>query len=153
MRKLRALGYWREPQYEWRADTREHVCIGWAPGWTATPQAIISALGPSNYDATVPAYLRNGELFETYRGLSHCRFECGVSNREMGFREYADGIWVWPEGLVHYIGKHQLPLPPEFLETVSGDSGQPPRAPMSPDTPIDREFWETWFVSVTANHG
>jgi len=71
----------------------------------------------------------------------------------MGHREFTDGTWVWPEGLVHYVERHGLPLPEEFLRTIEENSGKPPQFGVSADTPIDREFWETWFAKVTASHG
>ena len=153
MTPLRAIGFWRVPRHEWRADTQDHVYVGWEAGWTAYPQAIVAALGPANYDISVRSYLRNAQLFEAYRGLSYCRFKCGVSNQDMGCREFTDGIWVWPEGLVHYVERHQLPLPQEFLETIAENSGCPPNCNVDPDAPVDREFWEAWFARVTAAHG
>jgi len=153
MRALRAIGYWRVPQYEWRADIREMVYIGWRPGWTAYPQAIVEALGPYKPDPNVLSYLRSATLFKEWRGLSHCRFECGVSDEEMGYREFTDGIWVWPEGSVHYVEKHDLPLPPEFLETIAQHSGRPPTVDVSSDVPVDRDFWEAWFARLAAGHG
>lgn len=153
VRALRAIGFWREPQYEWRADIRKHVYLGWAPGWTAYPQAIVDALGPCKPDPNVLSYLRSAVVFETYRGFSHCRFECGVANQEMGHREFTDGIWVWPEGLVHYVDKHDLPLPAEFLETIDQHSGQAAAVDVNSDAPIDCDFWESWFTKVTSGHG
>src|SRR5688572_4274328 len=78
------------------------------------PQELVGEMSDSVREA-VCAYLRDGKLFETYCGLSWCRFDCGVDDREMGHREFTDGEWVWPEGLVHYVSVHSVSLPEEFI--------------------------------------
>ena len=87
-------------------------------------------------------YLSGGRLFESYRGLSWCRFYCGVNDREMGFREFTDGEWVWPEGLVHYVRSHNVVLPDEFITTATArlapvkfDNGRP-----------SLDFWLDWVA-------
>ena len=47
-----------------------------------------------------------------YRGISRCRL-CGVRNCS---RTFSDGAWEWPEGLLHYIGKHRVKPPQEFID-------------------------------------
>ena len=51
-----------------------------------------------------------------WRGSSWCRFECG--ERGMGSVCLTDGVYVWPEGFGHYIEKHHVRPPQEFLEHV-----------------------------------
>lgn len=148
MKVVRALGFWRVPHYEWSAEQRKHVYIGWTSDWTAFPQAIVSALGPVEPDGRVIAYLRSAQVVETYRGLSHCRYDCGISNREMGHRELSDGVWIWPEGLAHYVERHYLPLPQEFLETAQRHAWQPPEIDTAAELSVDKEFWELWFERV-----
>jgi hypothetical protein len=85
-------------------------------------------------------YVSGGTLFESYRGLSWCRFYCGVDDREMGFREFTDGEWVWPEGLVHYVRSHNIVLPDEFIATALAR-----RAPVkSDDGRPSLDFWLDW---------
>lgn len=60
-------------------------------------------------------YLRNGRVVASYMGNSWCRFECGVFDWEMGCKDLSDGVWLWPEGLVHYIEVHNVSLPQEFI--------------------------------------
>lgn len=51
-----------------------------------------------------------------YLGHSWCRYGCELLN---GSRELSDGVWVWPEGLAHYVEHHGLGLlPAEFLDRV-----------------------------------
>jgi hypothetical protein len=78
------------------------------------PQELVGEMSSAVREA-VCAYLRAGKLFEMYCGLSWCRFDCGVDDREMGHREFTDGEWVWPEGLVHYVSAHGILLPAEFI--------------------------------------
>ena len=153
MKTLRAIGFWRVPQYEWNAEIRKHVYVGWTSEWKAYPQPIIAALGAATPDAQVVSYLRSAQVVAEYRGLSHCRFECGISNREMGFRELSDGEWIWPEGFAHYVERHELPLPQEFLDTIGRNAGHPPAVDSTEEMPVDKTFWENWFVSATKDHG
>ena len=90
------------------------------------------------------SYLRAAPEFEAYRGLSWCRFECGVDNRVMGYREFWDGEWVWPEGLAHYVEHHGVYLPDEFVSRAV--SGLPPSSLPSPAFPrhLDFGFWLDW---------
>jgi hypothetical protein len=60
----------------------------------------------------VIAYLENGILHSAQRGWSSCRF-CGKSN---GSTELTDGVFIWPEGLVHYLKEHQVRLPRMFVQ-------------------------------------
>src|SRR5688572_25170293 len=56
-------------------------------------------------------YLDNGKRFMSYLGYSWCRFNCGIEDHNMGASCFTDGIYVWPEGLSHYIKKHDVWLP------------------------------------------
>lgn len=67
----------------------------------------------------VVSYLRSGETYEQYRGLSWCRFQCGIASSEMGSRDLTDGTWVWPEGLAHYVESHSVNLPPRFVDHIA----------------------------------
>lgn len=72
----------------------------------------------ANYDVEkMFDYLSNGALAGGYRGPSHCRI-CGVKN---GSKEYVDGIYLWPEGLPHYIKEHQIELPSDFVNHVESN--------------------------------
>ena len=62
----------------------------------------------------VHGYLRHGLLARAYLGPSQCRI-CG---EHVGNEELTDGIYIWPEGLAHYIRNHHVRLPAEFVEHV-----------------------------------
>lgn len=50
-----------------------------------------------------------------YMGYSPCRL-CGMNN---GALELSDGVYVWPEGLRHYVVDHDVRLPQEFVSHVA----------------------------------
>lgn len=57
-------------------------------------------------------YLRGGIVSRAYLGHSPCRM-CESDN---GNLKLTDGTYVWPEGLAHYVGRHGIKLPHDFLE-------------------------------------
>jgi len=56
-------------------------------------------------------YLKYGTVARSYRGLSPCRF-CSQQNGSM---EFTDGVYLWPEGLAHYLDAHAVRLPQQFV--------------------------------------
>ena len=50
-------------------------------------------------------------LFCLICGMSYCRFGCGWN----GAAERSDGVWVWPDGLAHYVERHHVMLPQAFV--------------------------------------
>jgi hypothetical protein len=79
-------------------------------------------------------------------GYSWCRYGCMRSN---GSSELSDGLWIWPEGLSHYVREHRLALlPPEFLDRVrrhdwSNWTGTSP-SKSDLDQPPDASIWVAW---------
>lgn len=63
----------------------------------------------------VVEYLKGGKPAMAYSGLSWCRFGCESFDLNMGSMEFTDGVWQWPEGLAHYVEKHDVLLPEEFI--------------------------------------
>ncbi len=59
------------------------------------------------------AYLDAGERVETFFGYSWCRFGCD-NHSEMGTADLSDGVYLWPEGLSHYVRVHKVRLPEAF---------------------------------------
>ena len=57
-------------------------------------------------------YLAAGTIARTYLGYSPCRL-CGIEN---GDREYTDGEFIWPQGLLHYVDEHAVRLPARFVD-------------------------------------
>jgi hypothetical protein len=97
----------------------------------------------TSLNADVGSYLRSGETYEQYRGLSWCRFQCGISFGDMGSCDLTDGTWVWPEGLAHYVESHSVNLPSEFIDHAT--SGIKSTAYLrNRDDLIGFGLWETW---------
>lgn len=141
---LQAVGYWysepwlRMPRNERFPDPRLLV----QKGWHAADRMLILA------------YLRSGWTFARWRGLSYCRFECGVDDSNMGSRCLTDGIWVWPEGLSHYIDSHNVYLPAEFIQTMHSRGWKVLEQKEPPDRQThgepDDSFWIEWAAKQAA---
>jgi hypothetical protein len=149
MRVIRRIGYWVEDPELWRRSL--------ASGAVPTPRyqhyvwpdpvAIVAACGAQTRDPRVVRYLRTGIPGDMQMGYSWCRFRCGIPNHELGCSEMTDGVWIWPDGLAHYVEVHGVPLPEEVIETMRANSWVPPvEPPTSADRryEIDNSFWEEW---------
>jgi hypothetical protein len=127
-KRLRAVGYWREdldllPHPRWLVRRR----------WRAKDRGRIAG------------YLRGGLEFTSYFGYSWCRFRCGIDDALMGNGELTDGVWVWPEGLAHYVECHGVRLPDEFLATMESHGWTvPPGVRPPPRTALNLSFWLWW---------
>lgn len=95
---LTLIGYWRGPGSEHWPDVREFVDGAWDEGKRTD----------------VGLYLRRGLLARAWMGNSTCRL-CGKSN---GALELTDGVYLWPEGLAHYVLDHSVRLPDDFVDHV-----------------------------------
>jgi hypothetical protein len=124
---MKLIGYWMESLKDVRLPL---------------PQELVGEMPDSVRDA-VCAYLASGQPdspFFREMGCSWCRFLCGIESRHMGSKTLNDGEWMWPEGLVHYVRKHSVVLPEEFIATATSA-----RAPLIANE--DRgsiDFWVEW---------
>ncbi len=111
------------------------------------PQQAEAALDPRTRRAVV-SYLGAGALVQQYRGHSHCRYGCPGDN---GSSELSDGIWVWPSGLAHYVWKHGVSLPPEFLAHARREDGDGTATPATPTgelrRDVDDSLWLRWAAA------
>jgi hypothetical protein len=135
---LKAIGFWIVDLHD--------------SNWPA-PQELVGVM-PADQRARLVAYLAAGMTHESYLGLSWCRFGCGIDWALMGSRDLTDGVWLWPEGLAHYVRDHNIVLPEEFM--VHALSRATPRLPGWPDNdlqlvsetrapePVEYEFWQQW---------
>jgi hypothetical protein len=101
----RSVGYWRDPHDSSTADLPE-------------PQTCVDDAWDPRERAMVARYLRRGDTFRAYPGETWCRFRCGIDDAYMGTRDLTDGEWIWPEGFPHYVEKHGVRPPDEFVEHV-----------------------------------
>jgi hypothetical protein len=93
----------------------------------------------------VVEYLSEASALAHSGGYSYCRFGCGLT----GCAERSDGVWLWPEGLAHYVQHHDVRLPDEFLSHIRNRGYCPSPAE---DTPIDflcksSSYWRAWCAS------
>ena len=132
---LKGIGYWKDeecrryPQPQWLVET----------GWHA--QDLDRIIG----------YLRSGKTYFSCLGYSHCRFsDCRDKNRERnGDSDFTDGVWVWPEGLAHYVEQHSVILPEEIVSTMRSNDWRIPQQVSVPKIEagvpmFDTAFWEDW---------
>jgi len=96
--RLILIGYWKGPR---------------DPRWP-DPQAFVDPSWDAEEREDVADYLRYGMVSGAFMGLSECRF-CGKRN---GSLELTDGVYVWPQGLAHYLIEHGVRLPRVFVEHV-----------------------------------
>jgi len=99
------IGYWKEPENPRSAlpDPRDHV----DPSWDREERA------------HVVAYLRLAPVCRIWRGRSYCRF-CQCAN---GSKCLSDGKYIWPSGFAHYVQKHDVRPPQDFIDHALRGSG------------------------------
>jgi hypothetical protein len=113
--RLVRLGYWLGDQ---------------SPGWPEV-RAFIDADWDADERADVASYLGRGFVARRYLGFSLCRI-CG---KAVGSLELSDGVFVWPEGLAHYVSEHSVRLPARFVEHVAE------RTAALEDAVVDDQWW------------
>lgn len=97
-KKIKLIGYWRgETDSNW-----PNPSFFVDENWDKEEKEIV--LNHLNKGFTMP-YVAGG--------YSWCRFHCHV--RGNGCSELTDGQYFWPEGLSHYVEKHNVKLPIEFI--------------------------------------
>lgn len=84
-------------------------------------------------------YLQTGHLMPFLTmGVSWCRFRCGANH--LGAGEFTDGKYVWPEGLAHYIDKHEVRLPDEVVQFMLSNKSS--EAVSGDDFEVDWTWWK-----------
>lgn len=129
---LRRIGYWKEglrDDYPFPQELRAEYTSGLAD--------------------KLATYLESGKFFISYLGRSWCRFGCSGRN---GSAEFTDGVWVWPEGLAHYVRHHPVALPADFLrDAASAKSASAFRWPPALVQRADDSYWIGWARSYRAS--
>ena len=98
MTSLKSVGYWRSAQRPKYPDPADLVDETWS----------------QDEREDVAFYLSSALIPRTWMGYSPCRI-CG---RDNGAVDFTDGVYIWPEGLAHYVEDHAVRLPHEFVEHV-----------------------------------
>lgn len=152
-RQRKDVGYWQSEEWEPYLPHPRYLV---EPGWRKNERSLIVA------------YLKSGHQYSRWQGYSYCRFDCFLKNRKkaiselerralvdealtMGSRDLTDGEWIWPEGLAHYVEKHDVCLPDSFVETMQKNSWMVPtkndiesRFDLSLKTDIC--YWVNWSI-------
>jgi hypothetical protein len=143
-RPVRAVGYWCPTNHSPSGPAFRPPAEAELPD----PRRLV---GPDRDTADrerIVAYLRAGHVYAQWRGLSYCRFRCGIESGLMGSRCLTDGAWVWPEGLAHYVEAHSVRLPVEFVSSMEAMDWAMPCADNTTcyetQGEPDYEFWVTW---------
>ncbi len=103
--KLKAIGFWY-------SDTERNY---------RDPKMDVGDYTSETDKQRLVAYLESGQLFVDYMGYAYCRLGCTLP-AELGSSDFTDGVWVWPEGLSHYIESHSVVLAPEFIKHVASNN-------------------------------
>lgn len=93
---LRLIGYWASPDDLRWPDPARWVDVNWE----------------KEIRERVIRHLEEGVPFVRFAAESWCRFGC---MEPLGACELTDGVYVWPEGLAHYLKNHHLRLPEPFV--------------------------------------
>lgn len=145
---------WQEPLLAAAPLPRLHA-IGYWYSWNEPDLPVPIAAKPRCDRRTkeaVLAHLRRGEVWMAFAGYSHCR-RCKRSDGTMGSCDVTDGVWIWPEGLAHYIEEHDIELPAAFLDHATGGSTIDQRRLALVrvlNASISLERWLTWARDVGA---
>jgi hypothetical protein len=117
---LRLIGYWSGgfTSRDWR-DVGDFIDDGW----------------DDDERTEVGLYLQQGLVARAFMGYSPCRI---CDNATNGNLELTDGVYIWPEGLAHYVLEHSVRLPAEFVAHVVA------RNDLTDDVQVD----ESWWLSV-----
>lgn len=115
--KLIRIGYWVDGNGLW-PDVRAFV----DPSWDEDDRDVTAV------------YLRHGLVARAYLGPATCRI-CGQRN---GSLELTDYVYVWPEGLSHYLIEHKVRLPDVFVEHVRTQQEK------LDDYEIDDSWWRSF---------
>jgi hypothetical protein len=94
------IGYWEGPS---------------EPGWPRVEDFVDRDWDEMERDI-VASYLEEGFVPWVECGMSECRF-CGAAN---GSAERSDGVYVWPEGLAHYVREHGVRPPVSVIRHIVG---------------------------------
>jgi hypothetical protein len=118
---VRRIGYWRNE----------------TTGDLPDPHDLVDEEWDKREREMAASYLEQGFIPWGAAGSSTCRI-CGKAN---GAAEFTDGVFLWPEGLAHYVREHSVRLPDEVLAHIAR------RFTELESLAIDSDWWPT----VTGN--
>jgi hypothetical protein len=99
------VGYWRSPEQPDLPHPGDFVDASWD---AAERRKVIEYLDDA-YQTPMFSF-----------GPSWCRMGCAGIPKDIGTQDLTDGVWLFPEGLVHYVRHHAVRPPEAFLEHLRG---------------------------------
>jgi hypothetical protein len=151
LNRLKAVGYWDDrfrkgiSRWPFRAS-RGYRCY-------PSPMDLVDAAWNPDIRSALRSYLCSGHEFCSWLGYASCRFSCGIPDDRMGCRDLSDGVWVWPEGLAHYVEAHAVILPEAFVEHARQNRFAVPGTVSLPslragEPVFDRAAWSQWAAEM-----
>jgi hypothetical protein len=115
------------------------------------PRLLVDPTWAQEDRSRVVQYLASAQAVAWAGGPSYCRFGCGG----LGHTEQSDGLWIWPDGLAHYVEHHDIRLPDEFLNHVRNQGYRPEPPEEMPIQGLCRSenFWRSWCASQKRGQG
>jgi hypothetical protein len=141
---LKAVGFWLKNE-DWSTDRSSDQ---------PDPRRLTWRSWRPHERPAILNYLRAGSVEGAYAGFSYCRFRLWLTPPpHMGSRDLTDGEWVWPEGVAHYVERHAVWLPDEFVETMRSRSWDPRRGDPSERGSAERRAYDfSFWVAWAKNH-
>ena len=137
-KNMRLLGYW--------LDVDDDATINYPE-----PQDLVDDSWLEGERELLASYLNPKQNTLGEWGFSWCRFECGITDEEMGSLAFTDGVWIWPQGLAHYIVEHGVTLPDVFVDHARSNGWKVPDYNESWNTrDIDPSIWIEWSKTKKA---
>ena len=105
--ELISIGFWCSTYGDFIDNVMDYD-LGWPH-----PRAIVDFNWERERRSEILNYLKSGISIQAYNGWSNCRFSC--AEEYLGTEDFTDGMWLWPEGLSHYVEVHHVRLPEAFI--------------------------------------
>jgi hypothetical protein len=138
---LTLIGYWENGpagDVEFAGDSPEawrawRARSDYKPDWPIVTDFVDELWDAAERDR-VASYVEEGLVPWVQMGLSECRF-CGELN---GSVERTDGVYLWPEGLAHYLREHGVRPPVSVIRHIVAS-----QASMQSEPSEDEDWWKT----------
>lgn len=115
LRQLKEVGYWWSEQTPDLPHPKDFV----SPDWDEAERRKVIQYLESSYDIPWRQF-----------GFSWCRMGCENVPPDIGTQNLTDGVWLYPEGLVHYLRHHQVKPPEDFLQHIRATNYTVPDLPV-----------------------
>jgi len=117
-------------------------------GWPH-PRDIVDFNWEGERRSEILHYLKSGISIQAYNGWSSCRFSC--AEEYLGTEDFTDGMWLWPEGLSHYVEGHHVRLPEAFIIYMEKNHFKVPNVHVDEYEKNRRftKYWVQWCAENT----